>query len=263
MAEEEVLVLLVFVSAEIEFGLLRPARDSDGLRGTLFPGSHRRDKQVTELELRLHTEQTLATRNQGAVQREGDVTEFNQLQNVIFLTVVFEFDLVCLGGGYGQFISGVVQVELDFVTDFGQQVQLDILVKVKLQILSLFNGNIEIVSLGEFDAQFQPDVSRRSNVYRVTAEDALKNITSDVQLRDQAATGAGFRSAPDTTALVLPVVVDALLQVVVDVLIDIHVCTRSERGVTGHVLEIVRIGYRVVDDRRSDARRILEVERVI
>ena len=84
-----------------------------------------------------------------------------------------------------------------------------------------------------------------------------------MKLRNQSAAGAGFPVTSDASALVLPVIVDALLKVVVNVFVDVHVCSGSERSVTGHVLEIVRVGYRVVYDGRADAGRILEVKRIV
>ena len=98
MRNEEVLVLLVLVGAEVEIGLLGTALHRDGLGRTLLAGGHGRDEQVAELELGLDTEQTLAAGNQRAVQRERNVAELHKLQNVILLAVVFELNLVGLGG---------------------------------------------------------------------------------------------------------------------------------------------------------------------
>ena len=84
-----------------------------------------------------------------------------------------------------------------------------------------------------------------------------------MQLRNQATAGTRVSCAANASTLVLPVVVDALLQVVVDVFIDVHVGTRPERGVTRHVLEIVCVGYRIIDDGWSDTRRILEIKRIV
>ena len=79
---------------------------------------------------------------------------------------------------------------------------------------------------------------------------------------NQTAASAGIGSSADTPALVLPIVVDALLQVVIDIFVDIHVRTGAERRVTGHVLEVVGIRFRVVDDGLADSRRVVEEERV-
>ena len=84
-----------------------------------------------------------------------------------------------------------------------------------------------------------------------------------MKLRDQTTASAGVSRTADTAALILPVIVDTLLQIVVDILIDVHVGTRSERSVTRHVLEIVCVGYRIIDDGRTDARRVLKVERIV
>ena len=76
------------------------------------------------------------------------------MQNIILFTVVFEFDLVCIGG-HSQLIGGVIQVELDFFTDFGEQVQLNILVKVELQSSALLHRKQVIVCLRVFYTQLQ------------------------------------------------------------------------------------------------------------
>ena len=79
VADEEVLVLFVLVGSEVEIGLLGTALHRNGLGGTFLARSNRRDVQVAELELGLDTEQTLATVDQRAVQRERNVAELNQL----------------------------------------------------------------------------------------------------------------------------------------------------------------------------------------
>ena len=153
MGDEEVLVLLVLVGPEVKIGRFGAALHGNGLRRAFLAGSNSCDKQVAEFELGLDTKEALAAGNQRAVQRERNVTELHKLQDVILLAVVLELNLVGFGGD-GQLVSGIVQVEFDFVADFGKQVELDVLVKVELQLLALLYGEQVIVCLCVFYTQF-------------------------------------------------------------------------------------------------------------
>ena len=123
----------------------------------------------------------------------------------------------------------------------------------------MFDRHVGIVYLRILEAKFKLNITGRADVDSVAAENALENIAAYVQLRYKSAATA---VAPIVTAtMVVPIVVDALLQVVVDILVYVHVGTRTEGRVTRHVLEIVGISVWVVIDYGANSRRVLQGKR--
>ena len=131
LAEEEVAVLFVVQTAQLELVGLCAALHGDVLRLALLIGDDGRDGSLAELQFALDTKQLLCTRDEGAVERETDVTSLEQLDDLVFLAFVFqvEFVLVVEGG-----LGVLVDVEVDLVTDFGHHVELHVGVEVKVGV---------------------------------------------------------------------------------------------------------------------------------
>ena len=208
--------------------------------------------------MRLHTKEALTTRNQRTIERQGNITKLNELKNIIFLTGIFQFDLVHVVV-QGQLVGGIVEIELYLVTDFGNEVELNILVKQERRCAPLLHRNGVIVSLDIFEAEFQFHISGRTYVNRVASEDTFKNIAANMQFRDKSPTPAV--ATVIAAAVVMPIVIDALPQIVVDILIDIHIGSRSEGRVARHVLEVIGVGIGVVFNNRAHSGRVVQGER--
>ena len=130
-------VFVIFIRLDVEVVGLCAAGNGNGLRFGLLLRCDSRHHQFTEFQLRLHTEQTLATRNQRAVERECNITEFNKLQNVILLAFELEFHFILI---FEHRFGVVIEIELNLITDFGEGVQLDVFIEVELGDFTLFYG---------------------------------------------------------------------------------------------------------------------------
>ena len=152
----------------------------------------------------------------------------------------------------------VVEVEIDLLADTGHKAQLDVLVKVQVDIAALFDGDVLILDVRVFDAELDFHTTGRPDIDSITAENALENVTADVELRDDSA--ATPVAAAVRGAVVVPVIVDALAQVVTHILVHVHIGTRAKGPVARHILEIVGVGLRIVLYLGADTRRVLEPE---
>ena len=90
LAEEEVAVFLIFEAAHLEVVGLGAALHGDVLRLAFLIGDNGADGGVAELQLALDTEQLLCAGDEGAVEREADVTGFQQLYDFVLLAFVFQ-----------------------------------------------------------------------------------------------------------------------------------------------------------------------------
>ena len=157
----------------------------------------------------MESEKALAALYQLGIERHGDITCFEKLQNVVFLAGIFQLDLVHVVVK-PQLVGGVVEVELDFVADFSDEVELDILFELEIGGSSLFGRQEGIVDAVVFDAKLEFEVASGSDVDGVAAEYALEDVASDMQLRDQSSTPPAVAAAVGG-AVVIPIIVDALL----------------------------------------------------
>ena len=257
LAQEEVLVLFVLIRPEVKVVFLCTASDGDGFGGAVFLGGHSRHHQVAELQLRFHAEEALTTRNQRAVERKGNITKLYKLQNIILFACIFQLDLVHVVV-QGQLVSGVVEIELDLVTDFGNEVKLYILIEEELRGTTLFYREGRIVNLGIFEAEFQLHITGRTYVNGIATKDAFENIATYMQFGDESPTLSV--AACIAAAVLMPIVIDTLFQVVIDVLVDIHIGSRSVRGITRHVLEVIGVGIGIIFNNRAHSRRVMQGE---
>ena len=206
LTEEVVAVLFVLVGLEIEFVGLGTAGHRNGFCFRLLLGSDGGHHQFTELELRLHAEQALTTGNQRAVQRQRNITELNQLQDVILLALEFQLHLV-FKIEHG--LCVVIEVEFDLVADFGKGVQLDILVKIELGDFPLLDRQRRVVVTVVQHTENQFHIAGRADIDGIAAEDALEDVAADMDLGYQSpAAPVAVGSIGSTT--VAPVVIDGI-----------------------------------------------------
>ena len=129
MRKEEVAVLIVVVGFQLERGQLGAAVRRHVLRFRLLLADGHLQVQLAELKVGANAEQRGGTLNQRVVGRERDVTGFNQLHDLVFLTLIFQFQVlrVEVKGG----VCVVTQVEVHLVADLGVHRQVYFLVEIE------------------------------------------------------------------------------------------------------------------------------------
>ena len=138
VAEEEVAVLLVLRSRELE-GVVRCASlGTHALRGRLLLTHHRLQFEFAELHVGPQTEEAAGSAHQGVVGGHGDVTRFQEFDDFILLAVVFQFQGLLVEVYRG--IRVVVQLQVDFIAHATLHVQVDFLVEVKSEGLPAVRG---------------------------------------------------------------------------------------------------------------------------
>ena len=129
MGEEEVSVLLVVCCAELEVCGLRAAFTAYTAACTLFLAYDGLNLQLAELHVCAKAEEAAHAWNEADVTGEGDVTGFDELDDFIFLAVVFEFEVlgVVVEGGLGV----IVQVHVDFVAHLTIEAEVNLFIEIE------------------------------------------------------------------------------------------------------------------------------------
>ena len=249
-------VFLVFQAAELKLVGLCAALNGDVLRLALLVGDDGRHGGLAELQFRLHTEQLLCTCDKRAVEREADVTGFQQLDDFVFLALVFQVELVLVVESR---LGVLVNVEVDLVADLGNHVELQIGVEHKVVVAFAALGHRGIVAEAVLEAEGEVDGALGTDVDGVAAEDGLKGLAANVERRDDG-TAVGGRTCVLATAF-LPVLLYAFFVLI----LKIFALRKSGGGIVVELadaaLEGVLSGQRVIDDFGIEVVGVVEVER--
>ena len=125
---EVVAVVFVLVGAYLEFLCAGSALHLQILCAGLFLTHHGVDGEFSKLQFGVESEELLATFDECCVERERDVGGFEQLNDIVFLTFVFQFDLVLEVEGR---LCIPVEVKVDKVAYFGVETDLDVFIKIE------------------------------------------------------------------------------------------------------------------------------------
>ena len=147
-------VVFVIQAAELKLIGLSTALLCDVLRLTLLIGDDGGNGGLAELQFALHTEQLLCTRDEGAVEREVDVTGFQELDDFVFLALVFQCELVLVVEGR---LGVLVDVVVDLVADFGHHVELDVLLEDEVVVAFAAFRQRGVVAEAVLEAEGQVD----------------------------------------------------------------------------------------------------------
>ena len=122
------MVCRIFKRPHLEGTLLRTSRDRDLFDLAFFLGRERSQRQGTKLEFRLDAEQGLTAPDERRGGRQGDISGFHALHDLVFepgildlqLVLVFECPLRIPVGEYVELVpDGTVHVHLDFLVEVG------------------------------------------------------------------------------------------------------------------------------------------------
>ena len=181
-------VFFIIQAAEAELVGLSATLHGDVLRLTLLVRDDGRDGGVAEFQLALDTEQLLRSCDEGAVEREADVAGFQELDDLVFLALVFQVQLVLVVEGR---LRVLVDVEVDLVADFGHHVELDVLVEHEFVVAFASFGHRFVVAEAVLEAEGEVDGALWTDVDGVAAEDGLEGLAADEHGRDDGAAVGG------------------------------------------------------------------------
>ena len=134
MGEEEMAVLVVVVTRDVELRHLGTALTAHCLRLAVLLTDQGLDLKLTELQVGLDTEQSLTASDQRAGQVHCHVTCFDGLDDIVFLAFVVQLQVLlvkrerCLGV--------ITEVEIQFRSHFTLNGRLDLLVKIEDVVIS-------------------------------------------------------------------------------------------------------------------------------
>ena len=98
VSEEEVAVFIVLVCRKLITGQLYAALTADGLAAGLLLRDDGLHLQFAKLQIGANTKQGGRTAHQLGVGRQGYITCLKEFDNLIFLTLVVEFDILVVEG---------------------------------------------------------------------------------------------------------------------------------------------------------------------
>ena len=111
-----------------------------------------------------------------AVERETDVTGFQELDDFVFLALVFQVELVLVVEGS---LGVLVDIKVDLVADFGHHVHLDVHVHDKIVVALPLLATRWVVAVGVFEAEGEVDGALWPDLNGVATEDGLKAFAAD------------------------------------------------------------------------------------
>ena len=122
-------VLLIVSHVHLEGCGVGTSLRGHALRRRFLLREYRLQFQPAELHIRADTEEARSTLHQRVVRREGNVSGFHELDDLIFLAVVFEFEVlgVVVEGGLGV----IVQVHVDFVAHLTIEAEVNLFIEIE------------------------------------------------------------------------------------------------------------------------------------
>ena len=179
LGEEEVFVFFIVEGPYAELtGLCAPLH-GDGRGFAFLLREDARNRGAAELHLGFQPEKALASGDQGAVEREGNIPRFNQFDNFVFLAFVFEFQFVFkVEGGF----RIVIGIKFNFITDLGHYAHLNTLLKIEVGGAALADVERGVVAAVGEDAKGNFGASLRTDVNGVTSENPVEHLAANVYL---------------------------------------------------------------------------------
>ena len=181
MGKEEVSVFFVIQTAELEFIGLRPALHGNVFRFAFLLRKDGSYGSATELKLGFDPFQSLTSSDKGSVEGHIHVTGFDELNNFIFFSFVFEGQFVFkLKSSFGV----VIGFELNFIANFGNHVHLNLLVEVEVGGSALPHIKLRVFAQHATYAKGHLCRALRSDVNGVAAKNLVENLSADINFGD-------------------------------------------------------------------------------
>ena len=215
LTQEEVSVGLVLINSDFEFLGTSTALHINSAGLTLLFGKYSSNGGFSESSLRLNPEEALGPRNERGVQGQTNISDFESLDDFIFIPGVLEFHLVFEAeGGLGI----VVRCDAQFVSDGTGDVHLDALVKIEASGTAISFGKSGVICSVDHGPKNQRSRPTGSDIYSVPSKESIEVFTANLELREE--TPGFFKPASETavpalTRLIVPVFIVLLTENVV------------------------------------------------
>ena len=171
LGEEEVAVFFVVGHIDLKGCQLYAALTAHRLSGRLFLREHGLQFQFAKLHVGSQSEERAGSLHERGVAGEGDVAGLYELDDLVLLTVVFQFKVLCVivKGRVGV----VVEVHVHLIAHLAVHVEVDLLVEVHRRRLAVANGERRVVDVFQCGTKLQFGRSLRFDADAAGTEDFL------------------------------------------------------------------------------------------
>ena len=145
MRQEEVAVLFIVGNVDLKRVGLRATFRRDALRGRLLLRQHGLQRQLAKLHVGAYAEEARCAVNERIVRGEGDVAGLHQLDNLVFLAVVLQLQVLRVE--VERRIGVVVQVHVHLVAHLSVDAQVDFLVEIEGGGVTVADGQRRVVDV--------------------------------------------------------------------------------------------------------------------
>ena len=172
-------VLFVFIRADIEFGLLGITLHRDVFGFAFLLRIEGGDRHPPETEFGLDTEKALCSADQVGVQRHVHIACLDELDDVILLPFIFQFQLVLkFEGGF----RVVIDFEFNFIADFGDDIHLDLFVEIEVGLPALAGVKHGVVAAVGDDPEVDFCRALGPDIDGVVTKNGFKDLSGDYNL---------------------------------------------------------------------------------
>ena len=180
LREEEVAVLLVVGSIDLEGRQLHTTSARNTLRCRLLLRGHQLQLQLAELQVGAESEEARRTLDKTGVGGERNVSAFHELHNLVFLSVVFQLQVLRVEVHRG--LGVVVQVQVHLVAHSTVHAQVDLLVEVHRGRLAVANGQRGVLDVLHRGSELQLGGSLRLDAHATRTEYLLGRTEFEVHV---------------------------------------------------------------------------------
>ena len=245
-------VLFIFIGPERELVRLCISLNHDVFGFAFLLGIQCGDCKPAESQFGLNTKKAFGPFDECSIQWHVYITAFDQLNDIIFLPFVLEFQCVLkIKGGLGI----IVDLEFDLVANLGDHIHLNLFIKVKIGLPSLSRIQHGVIPSIRNDTEVDLGGSLGADVNGIVPEDCLKEFSGNMNL--------GNRSLciiyPGCCSSFLPVTLQNVLHILVLVLAERHGCGNPVCLVPDFIEIVILVGRRVVFYDSLDVWRVFKI----
>ena len=182
LGKKKVSVVIVIVCLEIKFLHLSSALHCNSVRLGLLLRENSVQRKIAEFQFRLDTEQGLTALNKTQRQRKTYVAGFYQLNNIIFLSFVFQLQFVLeIERSFGV----VIEIKVDCRSYLSQHIQLKVHIEIQRSRTPLAFAQSKIFVAVVNHSELYLGTSARTYIYVLSSENGFKQFAVHFKLRDK------------------------------------------------------------------------------
>ena len=259
LGEEEVAVFLVVGGIDFERSELNASTTRNALRGRLLLRCHKLQLQLAELQVGAQSEEARSALDETGIRGERHVSTLNELHDFVFLSIVFQLQVLRVEVHRG--LGVVVEVHVHLVAHLSVDAQVDFLVEVHRGGLAVSDGQRGILNVLQRGAKLQFGRSLRLDSHTARTE----NLLSRTQLEMHVGEVELFLALCliDFIVLRAEILAHVLLSGVVHVLLGSHHDGRGEPRVAHLLTDDIAVDGVVVFHLLLHVLRPIQVHRVL